>query len=165
MEQVPCLAPTAGSVPPGGSCTPRITSVEPVLHAEVRRVTRENKHLTTQVGQQTNRIKELEAELAALKAQFESSDASGLNNALVSALIDDSLSFDSLNVTSPVLQQAPTSSPPSAASALIESEEDGSEEARAAEAAQLEELKKRLHKEVDVNVPEETDGPEDPTTL
>lgn len=174
----------AGSVPPGGAATTRFGSPEAALQAELRRVARESLAANALAAKQTERVRQLEAEIAALKLRFgvaeAESDSAGVSGAEGSTPVSSAATETQAVVSavpaaasvasdsSAVGAEGATSVAAGAATAAVggggdESESDGA--SSGAEAAALAELKKRLLREVDTNVREDAEAPEDPRTL
>jgi hypothetical protein len=176
-EQVP-VGGMAGSVPPGGAATTRFGSPEAALQAELRRVARESTAAAAIAAKQTERVRELEAEIAALKQRFgvaeadansaEASSADG--SASVSSAVADSNGVVSAvpaaaSVASESAVGSDGATPAAAAGGAGGDDVESDGAASGAEAAALAELKKRLLREVDTNVREDAEAPEDPRTL
>lgn len=184
LEHVP-MGANSGTVPPFGSTASRMTANEAVAQAHMRKLNQENAALSAAFSAQSSRVRELEKELASLKSQLGTSGdeaASPSEEEGGSTAVPASSSSPGPEQSPELVLQAdasPSASPSdllgavpeSVAAAVAEAEQVAAEQeemdpaAAAAAAAVEEQLRMRLEKEVTLEVKEDVEAPEDPTTL
>jgi myotubularin-related protein 1/2 len=205
LEQISVTSAAAGSVPPFQPVTSRMQGNEAALQQEIRRVQKENHvvsgmthanglravefyclvgfvislssftQLSSAFGHHSNRIRDLEAELFALKLKYghvdvpaesaSSDSASASSETAVASVPNSPAASAAVNGVVPLSVDDDLAAAPAAASTPTDNE-GVDEETRAAELAALAELRQRLQKDVDANISiVEHEEAEDPTTL